>query len=292
MRTKSRTCQCSTPRAAASPDPRLIASPHSITLSNASLAHTNESLTRVNPSFARANDSIASANDLPWFQSNTPIARINDSFTRGNESKTLASQMTNSRAVSSGHEGTTPRNSHKTSHRRFSRASAFDQPPHPAIDPRRYRCGCGVDDPEGGGVVPPAPGGGVCGFVGGGVLAPFGGVGAPGVVPGGGVTAGFAVVAPGALPAPAGGVPAGGILEAGGIPAGGNPGRPIGGLAPGGGVGLVSLWLISSTSNTSSDFAGIGPLPVSPYASWYGMNRRRLPPIFIPSNPVSHPGIT
>lgn len=283
MRTISETRQPSAP----SPAPRQHPRP-TTTLANASFAGANESLTRVNPSFARANDSIASANDLPWFQSNTPIARINDSFTRGNESKTLVSQMTNSKSVSPGHEGTSPRNSHKTSHRRFSRASAFDQP---AISSHRYRCGCGVDGPEGG-VVPLVPCGGVCGFVAGGVLAPFGGVAAPGVVPGGGVTAGFAVVAPGALPAPAGGVPAGGILEAGGIPAGGNPGRPIGGLAPGGGVGLVSLWLISSTSNTSSDFAGIGPLPVSPYASWYGMNRRRLPPIFIPSNPVSHPGIT
>jgi len=156
--------------------------------------------------------------------------------------------------------------------------------------------GCGVDDPEGG-AVPPVPcgllpGGGVCGLAGGGVLAPFGGVGAPGVVPGGGVTAGFPVVAPGAPPAPAGGVPGG--VPVGG-PVGGPPGRRAGGtggLAPGGGAGLVSLWLISSTSNTSSDFAGIGPLPASPYASWYGMNKRRLPPIFIPSNPVSHPSIT
>jgi hypothetical protein len=139
----------------------------------------------------------------------------------------------------------------------------------------RYKWVCGLDDPEGGvddpggGVVPLVPCGGVCGFIAGGVLAPFGGVAAPGVVPGGGVTPGFvAIPAPG--PPLDGGAPGGGIFEPGGVIPGGNPGRPPGvpgSFVPGPGVGLVSLWLINSTSNISSDFAGIGPFPVSPYAN-------------------------
>ena len=55
---------------------------------------------------------------------------------------------------------------------------------------------------------------------------------------------------------------------------------------------FASLMSSSSTSKTSSDFPGIGPVPASPYASWYGMNKRRLPPTFMPSSPISQPVIT
>jgi hypothetical protein len=142
--------------------------------------------------------------------------------------------------------------------------------------PLFYRCGFESDELPDGGVVVLA-GGGVLVAAGG--VAPCGGVVAPGggVVPCGGV-------------APCGPAPVGGCTpDPGGralIP--GAPGRTAGG----GAAGRVSLWLISSTSKISSDFAGIGPLPVSPYPSSYGTNKRRLPPICIPSNPVSQPGIT
>jgi hypothetical protein len=50
---------------------------------------------------------------------------------------------------------------------------------------------------------------------------------------------------------------------------------------------------MSSTSKISSDFGGMaGGRPASPYASWYGMNKRRRPPTRMPSNPESQPAIT
>jgi hypothetical protein len=139
--------------------------------------------------------------------------------------------------------------------------------PYPGGAPPFYRCGfesdefpdCGVLVLAGGGVL--APAGGVdpaCGVVvpGGGVV-PCGGV----VVPGGGVvTCGGVVVLGGGVAVPAGGCtpdPGGRAL----IP--GAPGRTAGG----GAAGRVSLWLMNSTSKISSAFAGIGPLPVSPYPS-------------------------
>ena len=48
----------------------------------------------------------------------------------------------------------------------------------------------------------------------------------------------------------------------------------------------------SSTSKMSVALPGMGPLPVEPYASDGGMMRRRNPPTFMPTTPVSQPSIT
>jgi hypothetical protein len=142
-------------------------------------------------------------------------------------------------------------------------------------------CRCGFESaelPYCGWLVP----GGEVAVPAGGVVVPVGGV----LVPCGGVV----VLAGGGVPAGGVAVPGGGCTpDPGGrtlIP--GGPGRAAGG----GGAGRVSLWLMNSRSKINSAFAGIGPLPASPYPSSYGMNKRRLPPICIPSNPVSQPGIT
>ena len=121
-------------RAAARPDPGL-----SLALPNESLPRISESLTRVNPSLVLANESIALASHLPAFESHASITRANNSFTSVNESKTLVSEMTSSPAVRPGHQGTTPRKPHKTSHSlpKLSRAfsPAHHQPPFRTPDP-------------------------------------------------------------------------------------------------------------------------------------------------------------
>jgi hypothetical protein len=112
-------------RAAARPDPGL-----SLGLPNESLPRISESLTHVNPSLVLANESIALASHLPAFESHASITRANNSFTSVNESKTLVSEMTSSPAVRPGHRGTTPRKSHKTSHRLPKISRAFSSAHH------------------------------------------------------------------------------------------------------------------------------------------------------------------
>jgi len=85
-------------------------------------------MTRTNPSFVRASASIALATLLPSAQSGTLVTRANEAFTRANKSKTLVSEMPCCSADKRGHRSTTPRNSNKTSQRRFPRENFPEDP--------------------------------------------------------------------------------------------------------------------------------------------------------------------